>query len=95
MACVAVKYSVCAGRISTCGPRRLPFCTRPVCLPVLARLVLPGKTTIPARAREKKKAAPVPLTKLSAAAGLVTPLAAAFPAAPSTSWPTRPATARR
>jgi len=80
----------------TCGiVVRLPFCTRPVCLPVLARLVRPGKTTIPARAREKKKAAPVPLTKLSAAAGLVTPLAAAFPAAPSTSWPTRPATARR
>src|SRR6185437_9766303 len=79
MACVAVKYSVCAGRISTCGPRRLPFCTRPVCLPVLARLVLPGKTTIPARARKRKKAAPAPGTKLSAAASLVTLLAAAFP----------------
>ena len=36
----------------------LPFCTRPVCLPVLARLVLSGKTTIPARARKRKKAAP-------------------------------------
>jgi DDE superfamily endonuclease len=64
----------------TCGiVVRLPFCTRPVCLPVLARLVLPGKTTIPARARKRKKAAPAPGTKLSAAASLVTLLAAAFP----------------
>jgi hypothetical protein len=64
----------------TCGiVVRLPFCTRPVCLPVLARLVLPGKTTIPARARKRKKTAPAPGTKLSAAASLVTLLAAAFP----------------
>jgi hypothetical protein len=64
----------------TCGiVVSLPFCTRPVCLPVLARLVLPGKTTIPARARKRKKTAPAPGTKLPAAASLVTLLAAAFP----------------
>ena len=63
----------------TCGiVVRLPFCTRPACLPALARLVLPGKTTIPARARIRKKAAPAPGTRLPAAAGLVT-LPAAFP----------------
>ena len=61
----------------TCGiVVRLPFCTRPVCLPVLARLVLPGKKP---RARNRKKAAPAPGTKVSAAAGLVALLAAAFP----------------
>jgi hypothetical protein len=61
----------------TCGiVVRLPFCTRPVCLPVLARLVLPGKKP---RARNRKKAAPAPATKVSAATGLVTLLAAAFP----------------
>ena len=61
----------------TCGiVVRLPFCTRPVCLPVLARLVLPGKKP---RAKKGKKAAPAPGTKVSAAAGLVTLLAAAFP----------------
>ena len=58
---------------------RLPFCTRPVCLPVLARLVLAGKTTVPARIRKPKKAAPLPGTKIPAAAGLVTQLATAFP----------------
>ena len=57
----------------------LPFCTRPVCLPVLARLVPSGKTTVPARARKRKKAAPLPGTKVSAAADLVTQLATAFP----------------
>ena len=63
----------------TCGiVVRLPFCTRPVCLPVLARLVLPGKTR-PARVKKRKKAAPAPGTKVSAAASLVTLLAAAFP----------------
>ena len=61
----------------TCGiVVRLPFCTRPVCLPVPARLVLPGKKT---RAKNRKKAAPVPGSKVSAAAGLVALLAAAFP----------------
>jgi hypothetical protein len=61
----------------TCGiVVRLPFCTRPVCLPVLARLVLPGKKP---RVKYRKKAAPAPGTKVAAAAGLVTLLAAAFP----------------
>ncbi len=64
----------------TCGiVVHLPFCTRPVCLPVLARLVPAGKTTVPARVRKRKKAAPLPGTKLPAAAGLVALLAAAFP----------------
>ena len=72
-----VSFGTC---FVTCGiVVHLAFCTRPVCLPVLARLVLPGKTTIPARARKRKKAAPAPGTKLSAAAGLVALLAAAFP----------------
>jgi hypothetical protein len=58
---------------------RLPFCTRPVCLPVLARLVPAGKTTVPARVRKRKRAAPLPGTKIPAAAGLITQLATAFP----------------
>jgi DDE superfamily endonuclease len=75
-----VSFGTC---FVTCGiVARLPFCTRPVCLPVLARLVLPGKTKIPARARKRKKAAPAPGTKVSAAADLVTQLAAAFPGRP-------------
>jgi DDE superfamily endonuclease len=61
----------------TCGiVVHLPFCTRPVCLPVLARLILPGKKP---RARKRKKAAPASGTKVSAATDLVTLLAAAFP----------------
>jgi hypothetical protein len=72
-----VSFGTC---FVTCGiVVHLGFCTRPVCLPVLARLVLPGKTAIPARARKRKKAAPAPGTKLSAAAGLVALLTAAFP----------------
>jgi hypothetical protein len=55
----------------------LPFCTRPVCLPVLARLVLPGKKARPAG--RGRKAAPAPGTKVSVAVALVTQLAAAFP----------------
>ncbi len=63
----------------TCGiVVHLPFCTRPVCLPVLARLVLPGAGAR-TRRRNSKKAAPVPGTKVTAAAALVTLLAAAFP----------------
>jgi len=63
----------------TCGiVVHLPFCTRPVCLPVLARLVLPGAGAR-TRRRSSKKAAPVPGTKVTAAAALVTLLAAAFP----------------
>ena len=61
----------------TCGiVVHLPFCTRPVCLPVLARLILPGKK---ARVKNRKKAAPASGTKVSAATELVTLLAAAFP----------------
>ena len=55
----------------------LPFCTRPVCLPVLARLVLPGKKARPAG--RGRKAAPAPGTKVPVAVALVTQLAAAFP----------------
>jgi SRSO17 transposase len=55
----------------------LPFCTRPVCLPVLARLVLPGKKARPAGRGHKAAAAPG--TKVSVAVALVTQLAAAFP----------------
>ena len=63
----------------TCGiVVHLPFCTRPVCLPVLARLVLPGAGAR-TRRRSSKKTAPVPGTKVTAAAALVTLLAAAFP----------------
>jgi hypothetical protein len=75
-----VSFGTC---FVTCGiVTHLPFCTRPVCLPVLARLVPAGKTKVPAQARKRKKAAPLPGTKLSAAAGLVTLLAAAFPGRP-------------
>jgi DDE superfamily endonuclease len=60
-----IGYGTC---FVTCGLIvHLPFCTRPACLPVLARLVLPGK----------KK--PGGTTKVSAAAALVTLLAGAFP----------------
>src|SRR5215467_177509 len=55
----------------------LPFCTRPVCLPVLARLVLPGTKARPAG--RGHKAAPAPGTKVSVAVALVTQLAEAFP----------------
>jgi SRSO17 transposase len=56
----------------------LPFCTRPVCLPVLARLVLPGTKVRPGD-RGRTRAAPAPGTKVSVAVALVTLLAAAFP----------------
>jgi transposase len=55
----------------------LPCCTRPVCLPVLARLVLPGTKARPAG--RGHKAAPAPGTKVPGAVSLVTQLAAAFP----------------
>ena len=72
-----ISYGTC---FVTCGiVVRLPFCTRPVCLPVLARLIPAGKTTVPARVMKRKKAAPVPGTKVSAAVSLVSLLAAAFP----------------
>jgi hypothetical protein len=53
---------------------RLPFCSRPVCLPVLARLHVPGKGT----ARKPRRQA-APASMVTSAAGLVTALAAAFP----------------
>ena len=59
----------------TCGIIvTLPFCTRPVCLPVLARLHVPGKGT----ARKPRRQA-APASTVSCAAGLVRLLAAAFP----------------
>ena len=64
----------------------LPFCTRPVCLPVLGRLVPPGgktgqaakggKKTTAAGGRKKDSA---PGSKTAVAVALVTLLAAAFP----------------
>jgi hypothetical protein len=53
----------------------LPWCSRPVCLPVLARLHVPGKGP----ARKPRKRDPAPASKVSCAAALVTLLAAAFP----------------
>ena len=52
----------------------LPFCARPVCLPVLARLHVPGKGT----ARKPRRQA-APASAVSCAAALVTLLAGAFP----------------
>ena len=58
----------------TCGiVVTLPFCTRPVCLPVLARLNIPAKN--PRRRRRD----PQPDSKVSQATALVTLLAGAFP----------------
>ena len=57
----------------------LPVCTRPVCLPVLARLHRPAPKT--AR-RARAAAAPAPASKVTTAAALVTLLAAAFPGRP-------------
>jgi len=52
----------------------LPFCARPVCLPVLARLHVPGK----GRARKPRRQA-APASTVSCAVELVTKLAGAFP----------------
>jgi hypothetical protein len=52
----------------------LPFCSRPVCLPVLARLHVPGRGRA---VRPRRQAAPA--STVSAAVALVTVLAAAFP----------------
>jgi hypothetical protein len=60
---------------------RLPFVARPVCLPVAARLVLPGKK-VPGWARGRKNLTPAAGTKVAVAAGLITRLAAAFPGRP-------------
>jgi hypothetical protein len=53
----------------------LPFCSRPVCLPVLARLHVPGR----GKARKARKRDPAPASTVSAAVALVTLLAGAFP----------------
>lgn len=52
----------------------LPFCTRPACLPVLARLHVPGKGKA---ARPRRQAAPA--STVTIAAALAALLAAAFP----------------
>jgi len=63
----------------TCGIIvALPFCSRPVCLPVLARLHVPGKGRQGRRARRQAAAAST-VTTAAALAGL---LAAAFPGRP-------------
>jgi hypothetical protein len=54
----------------------LPFCTRPVCLPVLARLHVPGKGKARGKARKRD---PAPASTVTVAAGLVALLAGAFP----------------
>ena len=56
----------------------LPFCSRPVCLPVLARLHVPGKGRQGRQARRQAAAAST-VTTAAALAGL---LAAAFPGRP-------------
>ena len=53
----------------------LPFCSRPVCLPVLARLHVPGT----GKARKPRKRDAAPASTVSAAAALVKLLAGAFP----------------
>jgi DDE superfamily endonuclease len=55
----------------------LPFCTRPVCLPVLARLYIPGHGT--PHAPRQGGAVVVPGSKIALAASLVTLLAGALP----------------
>src|SRR4029077_4934135 len=68
-----VSFGTC---FVTCGIIvSLPFCSRPVCLPVLARLHVPG--TGPARGKARKRD-PAPGSKVSCGAALLTLLAAAF-----------------
>jgi transposase len=54
---------------------RLPFCTRPVCLPVLARLHVPGR----GRQGRKARRQAAPASTVSCAVALVALLAGAFP----------------
>jgi hypothetical protein len=62
----------------TCGiVVSLPFCTRPVCLPVLARLYIPGHGA--PRVPRRGGAVVVPGSKIAVAADLVTALAGALP----------------
>jgi DDE superfamily endonuclease len=53
----------------------LPFCSRPVCLPVLARLHVPGR----GKARKARKRDAAPASAVSCAVALVRLLAGAFP----------------
>jgi hypothetical protein len=60
----------------TCGIIvALPFCTRPVCLPVLARLHVPGRGRTGRKARRRA----APASTVSCAVALVALLAGAFP----------------
>jgi hypothetical protein len=60
----------------TCGIIvALPFCTRPVCLPVLARLHVPGRGRTGRKARRQA----APASTVSCAVALVALLAGAFP----------------
>ena len=70
-----VSFGTC---FVTCGiVVVLPFCSRPVCLPVLARLHVPSAGKKPARAARRQAAAAA--SKVTCAAALVTLLAGAFP----------------
>jgi hypothetical protein len=69
-----VSFGTC---FVTCGIIvALPFCSRPVCLPVLARLHVPGRGKAAGKARKRD---PAPASMVSCAAALVTLLAGAFP----------------
>ncbi|HEX6449360.1 MAG TPA: transposase [Trebonia sp.] len=57
----------------------LPFCARPACLPVLARLVPPGGKARPRASARAQRKTSAPGSKTAAAVALVTLLAAAFP----------------
>ena len=80
----------------TCGiVVRLPFCTRPVCLPVLARLVPAGKIKVPSRVRKRRRPPRCPAPRYRPPPAWSPCWPPRFPAEPSTWLPTRPATARR
>ena len=68
-----LSFGIC---FVTCGiVVTLPFCSRPVCLPVLARLHVPGR----GKAHKARKRDAAPASTVSAAAALVAVLAGAFP----------------
>ena len=68
-----VSFGTC---FVTCGIIvALPWCSRPVCLPVLARLHVPGT----GKARKGRKRDPAPASMVSCAAALVVLLAGAVP----------------
>lgn len=72
-----VSFGTC---FVTCGlVVYLPFLARPVCLPVLARLVLPRAKAGPGKAAASRRRDAAPGSKTAAAAALVTKLAAAVP----------------